>query len=120
MSRKIVALKWAILCCDVLRHLSNICVSKGKPSTDEATDNTRAPTNVRTFEYYSFEIFTNELFLRTNVRWRPLSIFGSHIAERSFGLARESPGCMALLLKSCADACHVPESSSEISKEAVT
>ena len=50
-------------------------------------------------------------------RW---SIFGSHIAERSFGLARGSPGCMALLLKSCADACHVPESSSEISKEAVT
>ena len=28
----------------------------------------RAATNVRTFEYYSFEIFTNELFLRTNVR----------------------------------------------------
>ena len=28
----------------------------------------RAATNVRTFEYYSFEIFMNELFLRTNVR----------------------------------------------------
>ena len=35
----------------------------------------RAATNVRTFEYYSFEIFTNELFLRTNVRWRPLVCF---------------------------------------------
>ena len=35
----------------------------------------RAATNVRTFEYYSFEIFTNELFLRTNVRWRPLVYF---------------------------------------------
>ena len=33
----------------------------------------RAATNVRTFEYYSFEIFTNELFLRTNVR--PLVCF---------------------------------------------
>ena len=62
---------------------------------------------------------TNFFYERTFVvaRW---SIFGSHFAERSFGLARESHGCMALLLKSCADACHVPESSSEISKEAVT
>ena len=52
---------------------------------------------------------TNFFYERTFVgaRW---SIFGSHIAERSFGLARGSP----------ADACHVPESSSEISKEAVT
>ena len=62
---------------------------------------------------------TNFFYERTFVgaRW---SIFGSHIAERSFGLARGSPGCMALLLKSCAATCHVPESSSEISKEAVT
>ena len=37
--------------------------------------NTRAATNVRTFEYYSFEIFTNELFSRTNVRWRSLVYF---------------------------------------------
>ena len=37
--------------------------------------NSRAATNVRTFEYYSFEIFTNELFWRTNVRWRPLVYF---------------------------------------------
>ena len=44
----------------------------------------RAATNVRTFEYYSFEIFTNELFLRTNVRWRPLVCFW-RTAERSFG-----------------------------------
>ena len=41
------------------------------------------------------------------------SIFGSHFAERSFGLAHRSHVCMALLLKSCADACHVRESSRE-------
>ena len=46
---------------------------------------------------------TNFFYERTFVdaRW---SIFGSNIAERSFGLARGSHACMALLLKSCADA----------------
>ena len=62
----------------------------------------RAATNVRTFDYYSFEIFTNELFLRTNVRCARWSIFGSHIAERSFGRPRawepwmHGAACMAL------------------------
>ena len=55
-----------------------------QPST---LDSHRAATNVRTFEYYSFEIFTKELFLRTNVRLRPLVYFWLNIAERSFGLA---------------------------------
>ena len=74
----------------------------------------RAATNVPTFEYYSFEIFTNEFFCEqtfVDARW---SIFGSHIAERSFDLAPGSRhACMTLLLKSCADACDVPESSRE-------
>ena len=81
-----------------------------KPTTFDCF---RAATNVRTFEYYSFEIFTNESFYErtfVDARW---SIFGSLIAERSFGLGCESHTCMALLLKSCADACHVPESSRE-------
>ena len=49
---------------------------------------------------------TNFFYERTFVvaRW---SIFGSNSAERSFGLARGSHACKALLLKSCADACHV-------------
>ena len=64
---------------------------------------------------------TNFFYERTfvDVRW---SVFDAHIAERSFGrgLARGSHARMALLLKSCVDACqcHVPERSAE--KEAVT
>ena len=60
---------------------------------------------------------TNFFYKRTFVEgW---SVFGVHIAERSFGhglgLARESHARMALLLKSCVDACqcHVPEISRE-------
>ena len=61
---------------------------------------------------------TNFFYERTFVdaRW---SVFGAHIAERSFGrgLARGSHARMALLvlLKSCVDACqcHVPEISRE-------
>ena len=49
----IMVSKWPIF----HRHCKNIAI-----------DIFRAATNVRTFEYYSFEIFTNELFLRTNVR----------------------------------------------------
>ena len=76
----------------------------------------RAATNVRTFEYYSFEIFTNELFLRTNVRWRPLVYFWLKHCGAKFRPRAWEPcarACKALLLKSCADACHVPESSRE-------
>ena len=67
----------------------------------------RAATNVRTFEYYLFEIFTN-----VDVHW---SVFGAHIciAERSFvrDFRGGCPARMALLMKSCVDACqcHVPE-----------
>ena len=61
---------------------------------------------------------TNFFYERTFVdaRW---SVFGAHVAERSFrrglGLARGSHARMALLLKSCVDACqcHVPEISRE-------
>ena len=59
---------------------------------------------------------TNFLYERTFVdaRW---SVFGARIAERSFGrgLARGSHARVALLLKSCVDACqcHVPEISRE-------
>ena len=61
---------------------------------------------------------TNFFYERTFVdaRW---SVFGVHVAERSFGrglgLARGSHALMAQLLKSCVDACrcHVPEISRE-------
>ena len=61
---------------------------------------------------------TNFFYERTFVdaRW---SVFGVHIAERSFGrglgLARGSHARMALLLKSCVDACQCPVP--EISRE---
>ena len=55
---------------------------------------TRAATNVRTFEYYSFEIFTNELFLRTNVRWRPLVCFLAHTLRSEASAAASRVGAM--------------------------
>ena len=49
----------------------------------------RAATNVRTFEYYSFEIFTNELFLRTNVRWlAPVGLFLAHTLRSGASASR--------------------------------
>ena len=60
---------------------------------------------------------TNFFYERTFVDARHGSVFGAHIAERSFGrgLARGSHAGMTLLLKSCVDACqcHVPEISRE-------
>ena len=62
---------------------------------------------------------TNFFYERTFVdaRW---SVFGARIctAERSRGLARGSHARMALLLKSCVDAC--PGDQQQLEKEAVT
>ena len=38
----------------------------------------RAATNVRTFEYYSFEIFTNELFFANERSLTPVGLFLAH------------------------------------------
>ena len=65
-------------------------------------------SNIIRLRFSRTNFFCERTFV--DARW---SIFGSHIAERSFGLAHGSHVCMALLLKSCADACHVPESSRE-------
>ena len=75
----------------------------------------RAATNVRTFEYYSFEIFTNELFLRTNVRWRPLVYFwlthcGAELRPRAWEPWMHGATLEILRWRL---SCHVPESNSE-------
>ena len=95
--------------------------TEGRPATSLHV--TRAATNVRTFEYYSFEIFTNELFLRTNVRWRPLVYFwlphcGAELRPHAWE-PRMHGATPAEILR-WRLSCPGPESSSEISKEAVT
>ena len=71
-------------------------------------------SNIIRLRFSRTNFFDERTFV--DARW---SVFGAHIAERSFGcglgLARRSHARMALLLKSSVDACqcHVPEISRE-------
>ena len=81
----------------------------------------RAATNVRTFEYYSFEIFTNELFFTNERSLTPVGLFLAHTLRSEASAAASRVGTVhewrySCHLKSCVDACQ--RRSAE--KEAVT
>ena len=54
----------------------------------------RAATNVRTFEYYSFEIFTNELFFTNERSLMPVGLFLAHTLRSAASAAASRVGAM--------------------------